>query len=141
MPPAPFKGNLIVTNLPPDMTGLQLAELFDSYGLVIGAEIRHIPAMTGTATIGVVALAPEDAVERAIKAVNRSLIGDRQVKVGRAKERPKKPKSGVEPRGAASSGRTLSASFPAAPALAPGAQPAKPVIVEYKPRRRSVLAG
>lgn len=137
MPTAPFKGNLIVTNLPPDMTGLQLAELFDSYGLVIGAEIRYIPAMTGTATIGVVALAPEDAVERAIEAINLSVVGDRQVKVGRAKERPKKPKSGAEPRNAGASNKTFAASFPSVPSV----QQAKPVIVEYKPRRRLVSNG
>ena len=92
MYPAPFKGNLIITNLPSDMTGTQLAELFDRFGMVIGAEIRSIPAVAGTATIGVVALAPENAVDAAIEAVNLSLIGERRVKVGRAKQRPPKAK-------------------------------------------------
>lgn len=133
MSPATFKGNLIITNLPPDMTGTQLAELFDGFGMVIGAEIRSIPAVTGTATIGVVALAPEDAVERAIEAVNLSLIGERRVKVGRAKQRPPKPKVAKAPsREAVAPSRTL-----AAPSWAPqAAQPQKTVVVEYKPRRR-----
>jgi RNA recognition motif-containing protein len=127
MHPASFKGNLIITNLPPDMTGTQLAELFDRFGMVIGAEIRSIPAIAGTATIGVVALAPDAAVDRAIDAVNLSLIGDRRVKVGRAKQRPPKSKGMTAP-----FGRT-----PAAPAQAPqAAKPPKTVIVEYKPRRR-----
>src|SRR5579859_3801635 len=85
-----FKGNLIVTNLPPDMTGDRLAALFDGYGMVIGAEIRYIPAVAGTATIGVVALAPESVVDRAIEAINLSLIDERRIKVGRAKQRPPK---------------------------------------------------
>jgi len=132
---APFKGNLIITNLPPDMTGTQLAELFDRFGMVIGAEIRSIPAIAGTATIGVVALAPEDAVDRAIDAVNLSLIGERRVKVGRAKQRPPKAKGTTAPsNGAASHGRTQ-----ASPSLAPQAtRPQKTVIVEYKPRRRLI---
>jgi RNA recognition motif-containing protein len=132
---APFKGNLIITNLPHDMTGSQLADLFDGFGMVIGAEIRYIPAVAGTATIGVVALAPDDAVERAIEAVNLTMIGDRQVKVGRAKQRPPKAKVTRAPsNGAASPVRTLSS-----PTLVPQApKPQKTVIVEYKPRRRLI---
>ena len=134
MHPAPFKGNLIITNLPSDMTGTQLAELFDRFGMVIGAEIRSIPAMTGTATIGVVALAPDDAVDRAIEAVNLTMIGERRVKVGRAKQRPPKSKVTTAPsKGAVSPARASAAS----PTFAPQAtQPSKTVIVEYKPRRR-----
>jgi RNA recognition motif-containing protein len=135
MHPAPFKGNLIITNLPPDMTGTQLAELFDRFGMVIGAEIRSIPAIAGTATIGVVALAPEDAVDRAIDAVNLSLIGERRVKVGRAKQRPAKSKVTTAPANrAVPPGRTL-----AAPTAAPQAsQPPRTVLVEYKTRRRLI---
>ena len=135
MYPAAFKGNLIITNLPPDMTGTQLAELFDRFGMVIGAEIRSIPAIAGTATIGVVALAPEDAVDRAIDAVNLTLIGERRVKVGRAKQRP--PKSKVKP------GPSNEAAPPNRAAASPSwatqsPQPPKTVIVEYKPRRRLI---
>ena len=132
MSPAPFKGNLVITNLPSDFTGDQLAELFEGFGTVIGAEIRYIPANAGTATIGVVALAPEGAVDRAIDAVNHSLIGERRVNVGRARQRPPKPKL------AATSNVTVSPGWaPASPAFA-AQQPAKTVIVEYKPRRRLI---
>ena len=126
-----FKGNLVITNLPPDMTGDQLAELFDRFGMVIGAEIRYIPANAGTATIGVVALAPDGAVERAIDAVNHSLIGERRVKVGRARQRPAKPKLAVAPSTAASSDWVSASSSSAA-------HPPKTVIIEYKQRRRQI---
>jgi len=131
MPHSAFKGNLVITDLPSDMTADQLAELFESFGTVIGAEIRYIPAVAGTATIGVVALAPEGAVDRAIEAVNHSMIGERRVKVGRAKQRPPKPKLASVSNATASPGRVS-----APPALAP--QPAKTVVVEYKPRRRLI---
>ena len=126
-----FKGNLVITNLPPDMTGDQLAELFDRFGMVIGAEIRYIPANAGTATIGVVALAPDGAVERAIDAVNHSLIGERRVKVGRAKQRPAKPKLA-----ATSTAKPSSGWIPPSPTAA--AQPPKTLVIEYKPRRQQI---
>ena len=123
-----FKGNLIVTNLPPDMTGDRLAALFDGHGMVIGAEIRRIPAVAGPATIGVVALAPESAVDGAIEAVNLSMVDDRRIKVGRARQRPQKPKAPARSQPAPAPAPT----FPAAQ------QPAKTVVVEYKPRRRLI---
>lgn len=127
-----FKGNLIVTNLPPFTTGDQLATLFDGFGMVIGAEIRLIPAAAGTATIGVVALAPESAVDRAIEAVNLSMIGERRIKVGRARQRPQKPKTPVASDRVKPPIHVLSAFAPAVRAT----QQAKTLIVEYKPRRR-----
>jgi RNA recognition motif-containing protein len=135
MPAAAFKGNLIITNLPSDMTGTRLAELFDRFGMVIGAEIRSIPAMAGTATIGVVALAPEEAVDRAIEAVNLTLIDERRVRVGRARQRPPKSKGVTAPSNAAvSPGRAM-----ASPTLATqSTQPPRTLIVEYKPRRRLI---
>jgi len=128
---AAFKGNLIVTNLPADMAGDQLAELFEPYGTVIGAEIRYIPAVSGTATIGVVALAPESALDRAIEAINHSMVGDRKVKVGRAKQRPPKPKL-------AAAAEPAAAPRWAPPPPAPAAQAPKTVVIEYKPRRRLI---
>lgn len=132
-----FKGNLIVTNLPSDMTGDRLAALFDGFGMVIGAEIRYIQAVSGRAAIGVVALAPESVVDRAIEAINLSMVDDRQIKVGRAKERPQKPKAPAASDRPRSPLRVLPAPAPAIQA----AQPARTVIVEYKPRRRLVSNG
>lgn len=123
-----FKGNLIVTNLPSDMTGDRLAALFDGFGMVIGAEIRIIPAAAGTATIGVVALAPESVVDNAIEALNFSMVGERQIKVGRARERVRKPKAPVQV-------------LPAPAPVVQVVQPTRTVVVEYKPRRRLVSNG
>lgn len=131
MSSAPFKGNLIITNLPSEMTGDKLAELFEGFGMVIGAEIRIIPAMSGPATIGVVALAPEAAVDRAIEALNHTMIGERRVRVGRAKERPAKPKPAMVPKSIASRDRV--SAFPVS-----AVQPPKTVVIEYKPRRRLI---
>ena len=147
MRPVPFKGNLIVTNLPDDMTAPALADLFEDYGVVIGAVIKQIPANAGPATIGVVALAPDNAVEKAISAVDKSMVGERKIKVGRAKpQAPRakaaKPAPAVAPRPA-----IAAASAPAvAPRpyvaeaydgkmAAPVTKTARTVVIEYKNRR------
>ena len=150
MRPVPFKGNLIVTNLPDDMTAPKLADLFEEYGIVIGAEIRQIPANAGPATIGVVALAPDGAVEKAISAVDKSMIGTRKIKVGRAK--PQAPRAKASPKAAAAAPSRPAAAAPKASTPAPTPRPyvaeaydgkmaapatksARPVVVEYKNRR------
>ncbi|HTH97127.1 MAG TPA: hypothetical protein VL574_06885 [Stellaceae bacterium] len=135
---APLKGNLIVTNMPASMTSGQLAELFDSFGLVIGAEIRHIPSNSGELRLGVIALAPEDAVERAIEAVNKTVIDNCRIKVGRAKTQPRKA--------------SASAARPAQPRAAAGqplvsqphvSQPyvSQPYISDAAPRPRQLQLG
>jgi RNA recognition motif-containing protein len=152
MRPVPFKGNLIVTNLPDDMTAPKLADLFEDYGIVIGAEIRQIPANAGPATIGVVALAPDGAVEKAISAVDKSMVGSRKIKVGRAK--PQTPKAKAA-KAAALKPAVPAAARPASSEIpmpaptprpyvgdaydgkmaAPATKSARPVVVEYKNRR------
>lgn len=144
MRPVPFKGNLIVTNLPDDMTAPKLADLFEDYGIVIGAEIRQIPANAGPATIGVVALAPDGAVEKAISAVDKSMIGTRKIKVGRAKPQAPKAKAAPKP-SAAAAPRPVSGPAPAprpyvadaydGKMAAPAAKTARAVVIEYKNRR------
>lgn len=142
MRPVPFKGNLIVTNLPDDMTAPKLADLFEEYGVVIGAEIRQIPANAGPATIGVVALAPEGAVDKAISAIDRTMVGARKIKVGRAKpQAPKPPKAPL----AVAAPRPASAPLPAprpfvaetldGKMAAPATKTARAVVIEYKNRR------
>ena len=142
MRPVPFKGNLIVTNLPDDMTAPKLADLFEEYGVVIGAEIRQIPANAGPATIGVVALAPEGAVDKAISAIDRTMVGARKIKVGRAKpQAPKPPKAPL----AVAAPRPVSAPLPAprpfvaetldGKMAAPATKTARAVVIEYKNRR------
>ena len=146
MRPVPFKGNLIVTNLPDDMTAPKLADLFEEYGVVIGAEIRQIPANAGLATIGVVALAPDNAVEKAISAIDKTMVGTRKIKVGRAK--PQAPKSAkAAAKAPAKAPLTVAASAPLPPPrpyvadefdgkmAAPATKTARAVVIEYKNRR------
>jgi RNA recognition motif-containing protein len=151
MRPVPFKGNLIVTNLPDDMTAPALADLFEDYGVVIGAVIKQIPANAGPATIGVVALAPDKAVEKAISAVDKSMVGTRKIKVGRAKPqapRPKAPKPApsAAPRPVSASSLTLKAGPAPTPRpyvaedfdgkiAASPTKTARPIVIEYKNRR------
>ena len=150
MRPVPFKGNLIVTNLPDDMTAPKLADLFEEYGVVIGAEIRQIPANAGPATIGVVALAPEGAVDKAISAIDRTMVGARKIKVGRAKpQAPKSAKAASKAPAktplAAAAPRPVSAPLPAprpfvaetldGKMAAPATKTARAVVIEYKNRR------
>ena len=144
MRPVPFKGNLIVTNLPDDMTAPALADLFEDFGVVIGAVIKQIPANAGPATIGVVALAPDNAVEKAISAIDKTIVGQRKIKVGRAMPQAPRAKTAAKP-----APRPLSAP-PAAPIAAPrpyvaeafdgkmdapATKSARPIVVEYKNRR------
>lgn len=144
MRPVPFKGNLIVTNLPDDMTAPALADLFEDYGVVIGAVIKQIPANAGPATIGVVALAPDGAVEKAISAIDKTIVGERKIKVGRAKPQPPRAKGAAKP-----TPRPVAAPPPTvvvAPRpyvaeafdgkiAAPATKIARPVVIEYKNRR------
>jgi RNA recognition motif-containing protein len=144
MRPVPFKGNVIVTNLPEDMTAPKLADLFEEYGIVIGVEIRQIPANSGQATIGVVALAPDGAVDKAISAIDKTMLGKRKIKVGRAK--PPAPKAkGARPAAAPASPKPVAGPPPVprpfvAEALdgkmvAPPTKTARTVVIEYKNRR------
>lgn len=136
MRPVPFKGNLIVTNLPDDMTAPKLADLFEEYGVVIGAEIRQIPANAGPATIGVVALAPEGAVDKAISAIDRTMVGARKIKVGRAKpQAPKPPKAAPKAPLAVAAPRPFVAETLDGKMAAPATKTARAVVIEYKNRR------
>ena len=54
MRPAKFQGNIFVANLPQGFTDPQLAELFDAYGIVVGALVARDPvtlAVTSPALI------------------------------------------------------------------------------------------
>jgi RNA recognition motif-containing protein len=91
MRPAPFKGNIIVTNFPDDFTGASLAALFDDYGLVLGAVIERPQGASARAPRGMVSLAPPKAVEAAIESLDGQVIGSRHLKVRKAPEKPKRP--------------------------------------------------
>jgi len=73
-----FQGNIYVSNLPDDFTDEKLAALFDDYGLVLTAFVRR-PYGTKRPPIGVLAIAPQDAADQAISALNGRRVGNRQI--------------------------------------------------------------
>lgn len=123
---APFKGNIVVTNMPEDFTGAALAALFDDFGLVIGAVIERPNGDETRALRGVVSLAPPSAVEAAIGALDGQVIGARHLKVRKAPEPAKRPKKAAGPRRAA----RPAAPRAAAPRFAP---PETPAVVRRAP--------
>ena len=76
-----FRGNIFVANLPAGLTDQQLAELFDDYGIVLGAFLARDPVTRATKTYGLVDLAPAKAVARAIEAMNGTKVGGRAIEV------------------------------------------------------------
>lgn len=125
---APFKGNIVVTNMPEDFTGSALAALFDDFGLVIGAVIERPNGDEARAPRGIVALAPPSAVEAAIQTLDGQVIGSRHLKVRKAPEPPKKPKK------APGAKRPLRASASRSAAAVPSDfAPTAPVVVRRAP--------
>jgi RNA recognition motif-containing protein len=121
---APFKGNIVVTNMPEDFTGSTLAALFDDFGLVIGAVIERPNGDEARAPRGLVALAPPSAVEAAIQSLDGRVIGSRHLKVRKAPEAPKRaakkpgaPKRATRPLAARPTAAAATTSFaPVTPA-------------------------
>lgn len=118
----PFKGDIVVTNMPEDFTGAALAALFDDFGVVIGAVIEQPRGDVPRAPRGLVALAPPSAVEAAIQTLDGHVIGSRHLKVRKAPEQPKRTgqkKMGAPKRPARpTSARAAAAEFvPTAPAV------------------------
>lgn len=140
----PFKGNIIVWNLPDALTSPELASLFDGYGLVIGATIKRWEDEPGRTARGLVDLAPERAVDRAIEALDGTVVGGRKLKVRRAREAVR-PEGAPAPHPAAAA-RPLDMAAPRAVEVLASAETAsmprppmvrKAPIVEYRslPRR------
>jgi len=82
-----FHGNIVVSNLPEGFTAVELASLFDDFGLVLGAEMDRRKGRQGS-----IMLAPEPAVAKAIEAMHGQTLAERKLKVVRAPAPVKKPK-------------------------------------------------
>ena len=82
-----FHGNIVVSNLPEGFTAVELASLFDDFGLVLGAEMDRRRARQGS-----IILAPEPAVAKAIEALHGQTLAERKLKVVRAPAPVRKPK-------------------------------------------------
>jgi hypothetical protein len=138
-----FKGNVIVSNLPSTMTADDLADLFDQYGLVLGAKIERWHDRPGGAQ-GMVDLAPDTSVDKAIAALHGSMVGAHKLSVRRAPKptaKPKKPAAQRAPMPVPYAVVKDPMARPAAPPLAFPAStvPVRKVVVEYRTPRRIVL--
>jgi RNA recognition motif-containing protein len=69
------RGNIFVANLPPEFTDDELAETFDSFGIVLSASIARDPATGKRLRYGFVDIATERAAKLAVarSAVPRSM--------------------------------------------------------------------
>ena len=65
-----FRGNVFVANLPPEFSDEQLAETFDSFGIVLSAAVACDPTTGKRLRYGFVDIATERAAKRAVEAMN-----------------------------------------------------------------------
>ncbi len=94
-----FRGNVFVANLPPEFTDDELAETFDSFGMVLRASIARDPANGKRLRYGFVDIATERAANLAVAAMNGTKIHGFTLDV-RISERPaatKKPSRAARP--------------------------------------------
>ncbi len=143
MRPSNFQGNIHIINFPPETTAADLAGLFDDYGLVLGAHIKRVPQESGSLRLGIVAIAPNEAADKAIEALQGHVIGGQKLKLKRAVPSVKGEKKPGKPaaRRTAAPQPSTAARMERFPAMAPQEPPRK-VIVEYRNRRGSrVISG
>jgi RNA recognition motif-containing protein len=73
-----------VANLPQGFTDGDLAQIFDAFGLVIGALLARDSKTGAAKTHGLVDIAPQKAADAAIAAMNGTVIGGSRIEVRRA---------------------------------------------------------
>lgn len=117
-----FMGNVFVANLPREFTDDQLAEIFDPYGIVIGALIARDPVTKQSKGCGLVNIAQAGAIDRAIKGLNGTTVGGRKIEV-----RAADPDMAISIRSERPAPRPPS---PAATVIT--SRPRRPVQVEYR---------
>jgi RNA recognition motif-containing protein len=69
-----FRGNIFVANLPPELSDDQLAEAFDSFGIVLSATIARDPVSGKRLRYGFVDIATERAAKLAVESMNGTAI-------------------------------------------------------------------
>lgn len=141
-----FRGNVFVANLPPEFSDDQLAEAFDSFGIVLSASIARDPATGKRLRYGFVDIATERAAKLAVESMNGAVIEGYNLDV-RISERPvtakKPPRLGPGPQRSphrmvarpASNGDEAAGGFILRPK--PRAQPSFQVERRQLPRRSS----
>jgi RNA recognition motif-containing protein len=97
-----FRGNVFVANLPPELSDDELAEAFDSYGIVLSAHVARDPATGEKLRYGFVDIATERAAQRAVAAMNGVNLGghslDVRISERQAKRSPAANAPGARPR-------------------------------------------
>jgi RNA recognition motif-containing protein len=130
MRPTNFQGNIHIINFPPSTSAAELAELFDDFGLVLGAHIKSIPSTGGHLRLGIVSLAPDNVADKAIEALQGYQLGGQKLKLKRAKPQVKGEKKQGARRPIERPMQNSAELFPARMA-----EPPRKVIVEYRGRR------
>src|SRR5262249_50343607 len=91
-----FRGNVFVANLPPEFSDDQLAEAFDSFGIVLSASVARDPATGKRLRYGFVDIATERAAKLAVDGMNGAAIDGYNLDV-RISERPAVAKKAPRP--------------------------------------------
>jgi RNA recognition motif-containing protein len=120
------RGNIFVANLPPEFTDDELAETFDSFGIVLSASIARDPATGKRLRYGFVDIATERAAKLAVSALGGTQIHGFTLDV-RISERPAKKPGRLNP--------PRSAFRPVARAGAEGAGSARDFVPYLQPRK------
>ena len=90
------RGNVFVANLPPEFTDEELAETFDSFGIVLSASIARDPATGKRLRYGFVDIATERAANLAVAALSGTQVHGFTLDV-RISERPAKAAKPARP--------------------------------------------
>jgi RNA recognition motif-containing protein len=95
-----FKGNVFVGNLPPEFTDDELAETFDSYGIVLSASIARDPENGRRLRYGFVDIATERAAINAVAKMHGTQVHGftLDVRISERKAAAKKPPRASVPR-------------------------------------------
>ena len=88
-----FRGNVFVGNLPPEFTDDELAETFDSHGIVLSASIARDPESGKRLRYGFVDIATERAASNAVAKVHGTQVHGYtlDVRISERKAAAKKP--------------------------------------------------
>lgn len=98
-----FRGNVFVANLPPEFSDDQLAEAFDSFGIVLSATIARDPVSGKRLRYGFVDIATERAAQLAVDSMNGAAIDgyNLEVRISDRATAKKAPRPAPKPQPAA----------------------------------------
>lgn len=123
------RGNIFVANLPPEFTDDELAETFDSFGIVLSASIARDPETGKRLRYGFVDIATERAANLAVAALSGTQVHGFTLDV-RISERPAKATKPARPNPSRRSSLRLVTS-----ATAEGESMARDFVPRLQPRK------